>query len=401
MLRMNEQYCQIWLSAIPGLGSRRCIRLTGNAPGGKAAGIYAMTEKELTETAIKAENSEEQGIKTAELIIRGRNTARERADTTLAAMKKSGMGYVCIEDKEYPDRLRRIPDPPYGLYFLGRYPSENEPSAAIIGARSCTAYGLHEARRFAQAFAASGVTVISGMARGIDSAAQSAAVETGAASIAVLGSGADVCYPKSEKDLYERLIAHGTVISEYPPGTAPDRTNFPLRNRIISGLCDKLLVVEARKKSGTMITVAAALEQSRDVWAVPGRCTDLSSEGCNQLIFDGAGIALSPEYMIEAFFGTGQSRTAKGQEDISSNTQKEIKQAALISRIPESEGRDVYLRLCSLLNEWEEKSADQICQEMFEKYHPELGAGEAAFRLMRLTVLGLCRETAAGCYSGT
>ena len=105
MLRMNEQYCQIWLSAIPGLGSRRCIRLTGNAPGGKAAGIYAMTEKELTETAIKAENSEEQGIKTAELIIRGRNTARERADTTLAAMKKSGMGYVCIEDKEYPDRL--------------------------------------------------------------------------------------------------------------------------------------------------------------------------------------------------------------------------------------------------------------------------------------------------------
>ena len=398
---MNENYCRIWLSSVPGLGSRRCIRMAEAAPEGRSAGIYTMTEKEITETAIRAEKSEERGMNVAGMIIRGRKTASERANAACAAMDKSGMRFVCIEDREFPDRLRKIPDPPYGLYYLGRCPSDNEPSVAVIGARSCTAYGLHEARRFSQAFAAAGVTVISGMARGIDSAAQTAAVEMGARSIAVLGSGADVCYPKSERALYENLIAHGTVLSEYPPGTGPDRTNFPARNRIISGLCDKLLVVEARKKSGTMITVSAALEQSRDVWAVPGRCTDVNSEGCNQMIFDGAGIALSPEFMIESFFTAGHIRNMAGEEDSRVQAAKEARMGVLKSRIPESEGREVYLRLCSLLNEWEEKSTEQLCQEMNLKYHTELDAGEAAFRLMRLTVLGLCRETASGRYTGT
>ena len=243
--------------------------------------------------------------------------------------------------------------------------------------------------------------MISGLARGIDAAAHLGALDAHGRTIAVLGSGADVCYPKSECALYENLISHGTVLSEYPPGTGPDRTNFPARNRIISGLCDKLLVVEARKKSGTMITVAAALEQSRDVWAVPGRCTDVNSEGCNQMIFDGAGIALSPEFMIESFFTAGHIRNTAGEEDSRVQAAKEARMGVLKSRIPESEGREVYLRLCSLLNEWEEKSTEQLCQEMNLKYHTELDAGEAAFRLMRLTVLGLCRETASGRYTGT
>ena len=154
------------------------------------------------------------------------------------------------------------------------------------------------AEQYGAALAQAGIDVISGMASGIDSAAQTAALGEGGKSCAVLGCGIDICYPSSSQELYWSLRAQGCVLSEYPIGTKPFSSHFPARNRIISGLSDKLLVVEARKKSGSLITADMALEQGKDVFAVPGRCADALSAGCNELIHQGVGIAIDPENLL-------------------------------------------------------------------------------------------------------
>ena len=149
--------------------------------------------------------------------------------------------------------------------------------------------------------------MVSGMARGIDGIAQKAALEAGGASFAVLGCGVDICYPEENRELYDRLLQEGGILSEYPPGMPPEPKLFPPRNRIISGLSDLVLVIEARKKSGTLITVDMALEQGREVYALPGRVSDKLSDGCNRLIRQGAGVATCPEDILEFFFGTGET----------------------------------------------------------------------------------------------
>ena len=169
-------------------------------------------------------------------------------------------------------------------------PDPNVPSVAVIGARQCTEYGRYIASKLGSALADEGIQVISGMARGIDSIAQSAAMEAGGKTFAVLGCGVDVCYPPECTSLFRQLMEKGGILSEYPPGTEPKASYFPRRNRIISGLSDAVVVVEARERSGTLITVDMALEQGREVYVVPGRITDPLSFGCNHLIRQGAGI---------------------------------------------------------------------------------------------------------------
>ena len=177
---------------------------------------------------------------------------------------------------------------------------EEKPAAAVIGARECSEYGSFVAKAFAGRLAESGISIISGMARGIDGIAQQSAVDAGGTTYAVLGCGADICYPASNRRLYEEILAAGGgILSVFTPGTEPQKRNFPERNRIVAGLSDILLVVEARQKSGTWITVDMALEQGKSVYAVPGRLTDRLSDGCNLLIRQGAGIALSPEDLMQ------------------------------------------------------------------------------------------------------
>ncbi len=202
-------------------------------------------------------------------------------------------------DSEFPDRLREIPTCPNVLYIRGKMPSPDRPTVGIIGSRNASQYGLTTARYFASCLSDAGVQVISGMARGIDGMSQRTAMEAGHPTFAVLGCGVDVLYPKENRDLFERIPEKGGIISEFPPGTQPAARFFPSRNRIISGLSDILLVIEARIRSGTGITVRRALEQGRDVFAVPGRITDPLSAGCNKLIADGAGAALSPDIILE------------------------------------------------------------------------------------------------------
>ena len=203
-------------------------------------------------------------------------------------------------DKEFPDRLREIPDCPDVLYIRGNLPDPNRPTVGIIGSRNASQYGISTAKYFAACLSDAGVQIVSGMARGIDGVSQRAAMEAGHPTFAILGCGVDVLYPKENSDLFCHIPEKGGIISEFPPGTQPVAKFFPSRNRIISGLSDILLVVESRIRSGTGITVKRALEQGRDVYAVPGRITDPLSAGCNKLIADGAGTALSPDIILEA-----------------------------------------------------------------------------------------------------
>lgn len=174
-----------------------------------------------------------------------------------------GIQLVAEGEEDYPRRLSQIPDRPWVLYYGGALPPEERPAVALIGARDCTEYGRYMARQFGAAFAKAGVSVISGMARGIDGIGQESALRQGGYSLGVLGCGVDVCYPKENRKLYEALLAGGCVCSEYPPGVGPRALLFPPRNRIISGLADAVMVIEAREKSGTLITVDMALEQGR------------------------------------------------------------------------------------------------------------------------------------------
>ncbi len=200
----------------------------------------------------------------------------------------------------YPPRLLELERMPAGLYVIGTLPEPSDKSVAIVGARSCSDYGRKEAVRFARELAKHGVQIISGLAYGIDAWAHWGALEGGGRTFAVLGSGTDVCYPRANYPLYRRIIREGGgILSEFAPGSPPAAWHFPLRNRIISGLADLVLVVEARKKSGALITVDYALEQGKSVYAVPGRLGDPLSEGCNLLLAQGAAPACSPEQLLE------------------------------------------------------------------------------------------------------
>ena len=219
-------------------------------------------------------------------------------------------------DPLYPPILKMYDRMPAMLYVRGALPDPEKKSVAIIGARSCSPYGKKEAQRFAGVLAENGVQIISGMALGVDSWAHIGALEAGGMTVAVLGSGIDVCYPASHEELYRRILeSGGGILSEYGPGTPAMPHHFPIRNRIISALADIVLVVEAKKKSGSLITASYALEQGKNIFAIPGRNGDPLSEGCNRLIADGAGVAWEPEILLEELgIGYGKKKTERKRE---------------------------------------------------------------------------------------
>ncbi len=226
-------------------------------------------------------------------------TAGWRPEAEYRKMREEGIRLLTGEDELYPGRLREIPDAPYGIFVRGKLPATDAPAVAIIGARDCSEYGKYVAAELGRVLGQNGVIVVSGMARGIDGISQEAAMQAGGRSLGVLGSGVDICYPAQNRKIYGQLLETGAILSTYPMGTPARPQNFPPRNRIVSGLADVVVVIEARLKSGTLITVDMALEQGREVYVVPGRITDRLSDGCNRLIRQGAGVLLSPGTFLE------------------------------------------------------------------------------------------------------
>lgn len=194
---------------------------------------------------------------------------RENLDKYLEYMEKNGIKMITIEDEEYPQNLRNIYDPPVVLYIKGNEDILKNHSIAIIGSRNCSSYGKQIAKQFAYNLSKNNINIISGLAKGIDSSAHLGAIEANKSTIAVVGCGLDRVYPEENIVIFNKIINKGAVISEYIIGTKPEKTNFPARNRIISGISDGVLVVEAGKKSGTFITVDFALEHGKNVYSIP------------------------------------------------------------------------------------------------------------------------------------
>ena len=210
-----------------------------------------------------------------------------------------GIQVLTWEDETYPTRLKEIDQPPPVLYLRGELQPEDEWAVAIVGTRGITAYGRQVTAEITSVLARRGVTVISGLARGVDAEAHKAALGAGGRTLAVLGSGVDQIYPPEHRQLADQIMASGALISDYAPGTPPDGVNFPPRNRIISGLSLAVIIVEAGERSGAMITAEFAADQGREVFAVPGNITAPKSVGCNRLIQQGARPLLAPEDVLE------------------------------------------------------------------------------------------------------
>jgi DNA processing protein len=231
-------------------------------------------------------------------------------------MEEKEIYYITEDSPKYPQKLTNYSGMPKGLYVRGSLPDPEKPAVAIVGARMCSPYGRIQAFRFAKQLSASGVQVISGLAYGIDAEAHKGALEGGSPTFAVLGSGVDVCYPAGNRPLYQRILREGGgILSEFEPGVQARNYHFPIRNRIISALSDLVLVVEAKDKSGSLITARYALDQGKSVYALPGCVTEELSLGCHKLIFDGAGIAYSPEILL-AELGISGENSSKDREEI-------------------------------------------------------------------------------------
>ena len=274
----NNQITAIFnLLSVPKIGSQKVRNLVSKFT--KANEIFSLSEQELCSVdgidqksakAIRAFKKFEIGEKLVEKTI------------------SSGMKIYSLWDKEYPQLLKKIYDPPVFLFSIGKPLKVKEDAVAIVGTRTSTQYGKRVAKKLATEISSKNVVIVSGLARGIDTVAHTAAVQNQQRTIAVLGSGLDVIYPSENRKLAESIMEKGTIISEFPIGTKPEASNFPKRNRIISGLSHATIVVEAGNKSGAILTALNAVDQNREIFAVPGRIDDKQSLGCIRLIRNGA-----------------------------------------------------------------------------------------------------------------
>jgi DNA processing protein len=281
---------QDWLalSLTPGMGATRARKLVEHF--GSAEAVFHATLTELEATGIQAAS--------AQSIATGKSSELAREEVARAAEQAAVL--LCYEDACYPPRLKEIYDPPIVLYVRGDVELLTRPGIAMVGTRHPTPYGSGMAERLACDLAAHGLVIISGMARGVDTASHRGAISAKGKTIAVLGTGVDVIYPKENSRLAEQIIAlGGALMSEFPLGTSPFPQNFPIRNRILSGMSVGVLVVEAGEYSGTRITARCALEQNRDVFAVPGNVTNKNSWGPNTLIKQGAKLVATWEDVWE------------------------------------------------------------------------------------------------------
>ncbi len=362
---MDDNMYAYWLLKISGAYPTQSYKLYDYA--GSFKSIWEMDRSELSNPALKLPedvinkmiSSKDPGM-----------VLKDREDTV-----SKGISFYCINDALFPAKLKTIFDPPLGLFVIGSLPDPSRKSIAVVGARACSAYGRECAKVISSELSKAGFLIISGMALGIDGTAQKAALDLKNYSCGVLGCGADICYPKENEKIYEMLKEHGGIISEFAPGSQPQSMNFPRRNRIISGLSDAVVVIEARERSGSLITADMALDQGRDVYALPGRITDTLSGGTNRLIKQGAGIILSPsEFVKELLLDIGVD----------------------LSKKPASEGIQMTLASCGDLSPEENKvlaavSFDPVSLNRIQS-ETGLDTGSLSGAIMKLTIKGIIRQ---------
>ena len=285
---MTEIESLLILNGILGLGNIRIRKLFEHF--GSASQVLSASRKELTAgAAIPAS--------VADNIIRFPKDEYLKSEYSL--MEKHGVRAVSYEDQDYPENLNQIPDAPVLLYVKGDLKKENNLAVAIVGSRKASFYGLSIAEKFARELSEFGITIVSGMARGIDTKAHEGALRAKGPTIAVLGNGLSEIYPPENQKLFEDIAKNGAIISEFPMTTPPAAYNFPRRNRVISGLSLGVVIVEASNKSGALITSRFALEQGREVFAVPGKVDSPNSQGVHKLIKEGAKLTNSVSDILE------------------------------------------------------------------------------------------------------
>lgn len=281
----DEQRSWVTLALVPGVGTAMFIRLLARYRTPDA--VLSASRRALEEVV---------GPKLAERITQYADVADVAGQES--AMAKWDASLITLEDPAYPLRLAEIYDPPLLLFIRGHMLEAELPCVAIVGTRRATPYGVRMAEKFGRELAARGVTVVSGMANGIDAAAHRGALEAGGNTIAVLGCGVDVVYPQQNAELMKEIVAKGSVVSQFPMGTSPSPGHFPYRNRIISGMSLGTLVVEAPLTSGALITARQAAEQGREVFAVPGQIGVINSQGPHLLIREGAKLVESVDDIL-------------------------------------------------------------------------------------------------------
>lgn len=322
----------IALNMIRGIGPRTANQLLDRF--GSPAQVFATSRLALEKEGLKSETIAE--LHDSEIL--------EKANAEIERLERLSAQVITRDDEAYPPLLGEIHDPPIALYVRGDLARAcRQPLLAIVGSRRCSTYGLNAAQSLARDLAANGLTIVSGLARGIDAAGHRGALEAGGLTIAVVGTGLETTYPKEHKKLEEEILAQGAVISEFPLGTPPLPQNFPYRNRILSGLGFGVMIVEAAEHSGSLITARLAYEQGREVFAVPGNITSQTSFGPNFLIKDGAKLVQHwrdvveelPREIKERILGVNWGVKQAGQEETPSNVQPLFEAVALT----DSEGK--------------------------------------------------------------
>lgn len=295
----------VWFTTLPGLTNRSKLLLLEHFP--SPEDIYYAQPEDLPPV---------EGLSSSQAALLS-DKSTDRAEDVLTHCAKGDIFLLTMQDALYPDRLRNIYDPPVLLYGRGRMPLFDEEAAvSVVGTRTCTPYGISAAEELGYQLAKEGAVVVSGLAKGIDGASHRGALRAGGFTAAVLGGGVDVVYPAENRRLYEDIAATGVLLSEYPPGTEPMGSHFPVRNRILSGLSLAVLVVEAPERSGALITANTALEQGRDVFAVPGPIDAPNSRGSNRLIRDGAGLVTCGWDILEGYRSRFPHRLRPSSENL-------------------------------------------------------------------------------------
>lgn len=369
----DKLFSWLALTMTPQLGPTRARRIVERL--GSAEAVFRASLTELEALGLPAGSAQSLAL----------GASRQSAEQELARAKQAGVSILCLDDPDYPEPLKNIYDPPVILYVSGNRAALAMPGIAVVGTRHPTPYGSGMAERLACDLSARGLIIFSGLARGVDSAAHRGAVNARGKTVAVLGTGVDVIYPRENKKLTEQMLGlGGALISEFPLGTAPTPQNFPIRNRIISGLSFGVLVVEAGEYSGTRITARCALEQCRDVFAVPGNVTNKLSWGPNTLIKQGAKLVATWEDVWEELPSQLRLRLEPAVSDGSAT--KEQGTASLFPEQPELSPNE--RKVFSLIK----ADASVHIDDLVERLDPEVSSSAIFTALFELELAGRIKQ---------